>query len=102
MNPAKKAYLERIRSESSYPTFRSLVKVIAVILYTFGVIVLVASLIIGLMAMANSVEHGAGIIFGGLILGISQIITGKVFQETSYMLTDIADSITDLNCRYEQ
>ena len=47
------------------------------------------------------IEGLAGV-FIGLIGGLIYIVLGKVTKEAALMLADMADSITDLNSRYEQ
>jgi hypothetical protein len=37
----------------------------------------------------------------GTVFGLIYFIVGAITKELSIMLADIADSITDLNCRYE-
>jgi hypothetical protein len=98
MNTPKQNYIERIRSQSAYPTFRSLIRIIAVLFYVLGALAILG----GLAGMANQGSSGILALFGGIVSGIICIVIGRVTQEAASMLADIADSITDLNCRYEQ
>jgi hypothetical protein len=98
MNTPKQKYIERIRSQSAYPTFRSLIGIIAILFYVLGALAILG----GLGGMANQGSSGIVVLFGGIVSGIICIVIGRVTQETASMLADIADSITDLNCRYEQ
>jgi hypothetical protein len=102
MNPTKQAYLQRIRSQSSYPTFRSLIGIFALLLYILGAVCILGGIIGGLGAMAKQGASGLVVIVVGFIAGAIYIIMGKVVREASSMLADIADSVTDLNSRYEQ
>jgi hypothetical protein len=43
---------------------------------------------------------GLAVILGG-VFGIIYFVLGAIIEEVSIMLADIADSVTDLNCRYE-
>jgi hypothetical protein len=98
MNSPKQKYIERIRSQSAYPTFRSLIRIIAILFYVLGALAILG----GLAGIANQGSSGILALFGGIISGIICIVVGQVTQETASILADIADSITDLNCRYEQ
>ncbi len=103
MNPAKKKYLDRIRSDSAYPAFRKAVNVITLLLYTIGAMCLLGAAIVWVSIMTKQLEgsHASAIVVG-LLLGVFYLVLGKVFREVSLMLVDVADSITDLNSRYEQ
>jgi hypothetical protein len=101
MNSPKQQYLRRIRSQSAYPTFRSLVRIIAVLFYILGALMVLGALVAGLAAMAREGFAGVLVLFGGIILGLVYIVIGRVTQEAAFMLADIADSMTDLNSRYE-
>jgi hypothetical protein len=98
MNTPKQKYIERIRSQSAYPTFRSLIGIIAILFYVLGALAILG----GQGGMANQGSSGIVVLFGGIVSGIICIVVGRVTQEPASMLADIADSITDLNCRYEQ
>jgi len=91
MNQQKEIYLHRIRSQSAYPWIRRLALVVALAFFSIAIFILVLALAFfgkfGLLAVPISI-----ILF----------IAGAVLRESSIMLADIADSITDLNCRYEQ
>ena len=98
----KQKYIQRIRSESAYPVFRSLVSTFAVLFYIFGALLIVAGLIIGFSLIAREGAAALAAMFGGVIAGLICIIIGRVSKEASFMLADLADSITDLNSRHEQ
>jgi len=97
MNLQKVAYLDRIRSQSSYPWVRRIAGLVAFIFYTLGAISIFSSLI---FAFTLGSLGGLAAVFGGLF-GIVLFVIGAIVKETSIMVADIADSITDLNCRYE-
>lgn len=101
MTTSKQTYIQRIRSTSAYPTFRTFIGIIALLLYIFGLIAIIGGVLLGLAAMQSGDQSGIIAIFLGPIVGIIYIIIGKVLKEASLMLADIADSITDLNSRYE-
>lgn len=99
---ARQKYIQRIRSESAYPVFRSLVNTFAILLYIFGALFIVAGFIIGFSLIAREGAAALAAMFGGVIAGLIYIIIGRVSKEASFMFADLADSITDLNSRYEQ
>jgi hypothetical protein len=97
MNNQKIKYLDRIRTQSSYPWVRRIAGLVAFIFYTLGSISIVSSLMV---AFTIGSLGGLTAVFGGLF-GIFLFVLGAIIKETSIMVADIADSITDLNCRYE-
>jgi VIT1/CCC1 family predicted Fe2+/Mn2+ transporter len=98
MPPHKNAYLERIRNESAYPWFRKSISLIATVITYLGTA-------IGVIAPlpAFSAFFGTGVlgVFTTVLFGLLLIAVGAILKEASIMVADIADSITDLNCRYE-
>lgn len=97
MNTQKTDYLNRIRSQSAYPWVRRIAGLVTLIFYTLGAISIFSSLI---FIFKFGGLGGISVVFGGL-LGIVLFVLGTIIKETSIMLADIADSITDLNSRYE-
>ncbi len=96
-NTQKIVCLDRIRSQSAYPWVRRIAGLVALFFYTLGMISIFGGLV------ATFTGNGAGgfaAIFGGLF-GFLLFVVGAIIKETSVMVADIADSITDLNCRYE-
>ncbi len=101
-NPAKERYIQRIRSESAYPTFRSLINLFAILLYLVAVIFIVGGLFAGLAAMSQQGAQGIGLMIGGFILGVIYYVIGRVTKEAAFMLADVADCLTDQNSRCEK
>ena len=99
MNPLKQKYLDRIRSDSAYPAFRSVVNIIALLLYAVGILLLLAGVLTGFGVVGGGTNVAA--LIGGIVLGLFYVILGKIIREVSLMLADVADSITDLNSRNE-
>jgi hypothetical protein len=97
MNAQKSQYLDRIRSHSAYPWVRRIAGLVALFFYTLGMISIFAGLI---ATFTGNGGGGLAIILGG-IFGIIYFVVGGIIKELSIMLADIADFITDLNCRYE-
>jgi len=104
MNPLREQYLDRIRSESAYPAFRGVVNIIARLFYAFGGLIIVAAIIQALIVLLKGGGMGPvgiPVTLFAVVFGLFYIVLGKVIREVSLMLADVADSITDLNSRYE-
>ena len=91
MNEQKLTYLLRSRSQSAYPWIRRLSTFVAFVFYSIALFMVVLG--VGLFGMAGLLAVPVAFLF---------VIAGAVLKEASIMLADIADSITDLNSRYEQ
>jgi hypothetical protein len=102
MDTSKQKYIQKIRSQSAYPTFRSLVRIIAILFYLVGGIILLRALVTGLAAMPREGSTGILVLLTGAVFGLFSIAIGRVTQEAASMLADIADSITDYNSRSDQ
>ena len=90
MNEQKLHYLLRIRSQSSYPWIRHLSTFVAFVFYSIALFMVMLG--VGLFGMKGLLAVPVAFLF---------VIAGAVLKEASIMLADIADSVTDLNCRYE-
>jgi hypothetical protein len=101
-NAIKIQYIERIRAESAYPAFRSLVNLSAGVSVFCGAICILVGMIfilIGMVGLFASREGGQGLILA--IAGIVLILITKASKEASLMLADLVDSITDSNSQKE-
>jgi hypothetical protein len=96
MNTQKDQYLDRIRSQSAYPWVRRIAGLVALFFYTLAAISFFGGIIIAFTGKVGAVAALLGTVFG-----LIYFIVGAITKELSIMLADIADSITDLNCRYE-
>jgi hypothetical protein len=91
MNEQKLTYLLRIRSQSAYPWIRRLSTFVAFVFYSIALFMVLLS--VGLFGMKGLLAAPVAFLF---------VIAGAVLKEASILLADIADSVTDLNSRYEQ
>jgi hypothetical protein len=91
MNEQKLHYLLRIRSQSSYPWIRRLSTFVAFVFYSIALFMVVIA--VGFFGLAGLLAAPVALLF---------VIAGAVLKEASILIADIADSVTDLNCRYEQ
>lgn len=99
MNPHKKKYLDRIRSESAYAAFRGYGHLASLVFYAFGILSIIVGAFIGFGILGGGMNLWA--LAGGLVLGFFYFVIGHLIHEGAAMLADIADSTTDLNSRYE-
>jgi hypothetical protein len=91
MNELKTKYMERVRKETAYPNARHALEIL------FYLSILVAG--IWLLVLFHSVGQKNAILF--LLYSLLTAITGYLFRELGLAILDIADSVTDLNSRYE-
>lgn len=80
-----KAYLNSIRRDTCYPTFRAFVTVATVLAYIVAALLVVAGFISG---------QDGGILVG-IVIAIVIALIAKVGQEVSLMIADIADATID-------
>ena len=80
-----KAYLNTIRADSCYPTFRAFVTIATVLGYIVAALVVVAGFVSG---------QGSGILIG-IVSAVVIALIAKVGQEVSLMIADIADATID-------
>jgi uncharacterized membrane protein (DUF485 family) len=94
MNTQKAAYLDKIRSQTLYFGARRTAVYVAIFFNVLGAICIIGGLFM--------IPETSGIsVLWGLLSGVLNFAIGAVIKETSIMVADIADSITDLNSRYE-
>ena len=77
-----KAYLNTLRADSCYPTFRAFVTVATVLAYIAAALIVVAGFVSG----------QAGGIMAGIVVAVVVALIAKVGQEVSLMIADIADA----------
>jgi len=97
MNTHKKQYIKDLRSNSAYPTYRSIIGIIAFLGYSLAVIIALATSIVGAIMMTQSVLQGLSIMGIGLLNSAIIFILAKFSKEKSLIIADIGDSITEAN-----
>lgn len=97
MNPEKQQYLDRIRANTAYPTYRGIIGIIAVLGYALAGLQGLAALITGFGSMGQSFLAGLGILIGGLIIAALIFLGARFWKEGALILVDIGDSITEAN-----
>lgn len=94
----KDDYVDQIRLDSMYPTFRLLIKIVAFLLYLVGFLTILGALVVAAFGGGRGSTPLVTAI-GGTVIGIVQIVVGKFFGEASVMLADIADSTLEFHSR---
>lgn len=98
-NTKKEAYLDRVATQTSYPVLRGLIAFLANLL--FGLALVCA--IIGFLGALNFSGVLAIVTFvASILIGAVVFILGRIVQEGMSLFVDLADSILDLNSRYEE
>jgi len=95
MKAAKQAHLQRIRSETAYPTYRAIINVIAVLGYILAVLSGLAALVNGFKVMGHSFIIGVVVLLIGLITAALIFVGARFWKEAALILADIGDSVTD-------
>lgn len=88
-----RAYIEVLRSESLYPTWRQLVTLVAIFWYLLAA----AALVGGVMAFKESFYAG----LGGLGMALFLAIVGRVGKELAFMLADLSDATVRMAAKTE-
>lgn len=97
MNPEKQQYLERIRSNTAYPTYHGIIGIIAMLGYALAGLRGLAALITGFGTMGQSFLGGVGILIFGLIMAALIFLGAKLWKEGALILVDFGDSIAEGN-----
>ena len=102
MNAHKTKYIDRIRKETAYPAFRAFISIISLLVIGMGfVLACVGAIGVGKALSGNFVYFELFMALIPIVIGIILAAVGLILKEASIMIADIADSITDLNYRYE-
>lgn len=87
-------FIDRLRSESQYPAFRSVVGAFCLFGYVVAVLVLVG-------AATGAWRGEFGVFLGGLVGAIAIGVFAKVAKEASLMLADLSDAMVRVAERNE-
>jgi hypothetical protein len=85
-------FIDRLRSESHYPAFRTVVGLFYLLGLAIGLIALVAACVV---VWNGGVAAGVG----GVVFGIVVLILSKVGKEVSLMMADLTDATIRLAAR---
>jgi ATP/ADP translocase len=100
MNQTKKGYVDYIRANSAYPTYRGVISIITAILMILAGLQALGALVLGLTAMKQ-----AGFLVGVMVLLMGAAFAALAFfmarfwNEAAQILADIGDSVMETNAR---
>ena len=99
MKAGKQQYLNQIRTNTSYPTYRGIIGIIAILGYLLAALNGLAVLISGFMIMGDSFIAGAGVIVGGLLIAGLIFLGARFWKEAALIIADIGDSTIETNSK---
>ena len=99
MKAGKQQYLDQIRANTAYPTYRGIIGLIAILGYLLAVLNGLGTVITGFSMMGKSFISGVGIIIGGLLIAGLIFLGTRFWKEAALILADIGDSITEANSK---
>ncbi|HEU5022596.1 MAG TPA: hypothetical protein VFT60_11920 [Bryobacteraceae bacterium] len=102
MNTSKQQYLDTIRSNSAYPTYRGVIGLIGFIFFAIAGVSAIGAVIGGLAAMSQSFITGLATLVLGLLFAALFYLFGKLYKEAALVLVDMGDSIIDSNSHARQ
>ena len=99
MKAGKQQYLNQIRTNTSYPTYRGIIGIIAILGYLLAALNGLAALISGFMMMGDSFIAGVGVIVGGLLIAGLIFLGARFWKEAALIIADIGDSTIETNSK---
>ena len=99
MKADKQQYLNQIRTNTSYPTYRGIIGIIAILGYLLAALNGLAALISGFTMMGRSFIAGVGIIVGGLLIAGLIFLGARFWKEAALIIADIGDSTIETNSK---
>jgi F0F1-type ATP synthase assembly protein I len=102
INTEKEAYLDRIKDETSYPVLRGLISVMSNILIALATVSLVVGLLLSIYFSNNSPLFAVVAFIISILISSLIYIAGRLLYEAASIFADIADSVIDLNYRYDR
>jgi hypothetical protein len=97
MASEKSQYLDRIRSNSNYPTYRKIIGLIAFLGYLFSAVNGIGAAVVGVIKMSDHFLPGLAILIGGLVVSALIFFGARFWREAALILADIGDSVIDAN-----
>ena len=102
MTSAKQQYLDALRRNSAYPTYRGVIGLVAFVFYAIAAVSALGALIGGLGAMTRSFITGLGTLIVGLLFAVLFFLMAKLYKEAALILVDMGDSIIDSNSQTQR
>ncbi|KAF0095244.1 MAG: hypothetical protein E1N59_1290 [Puniceicoccaceae bacterium 5H] len=91
----KRQYLDRIRQESAYPTFRSIITLVLYLGYAAAALAALVAVFGGIGTMFHNFGSGLGMFVGGLLYAAFLFIMARFWKEAAIIIADIGDSLLD-------
>jgi hypothetical protein len=97
MNIEKQQYLNAIRSESAYPTYRGIINLVVYVYYALAGIAVLGALSNAFSAPGFFV--GVFMLIAGLVVAAMIVVLARFFREAALILADIGDTAVDVGAR---
>jgi hypothetical protein len=97
MNSSKQQYLDAIRRNSAYPTYRGVIGLIAFVFFAIAAVTALSVVVSGIALMTRSFMGGVAAIVLGLLFAALFFLAGKLFKEAALVHVDMGDSVIDSN-----
>lgn len=99
MDASKQQYLNSIRGNTAYPTYRGFIGMITMLGYLLAGAAALGAVIGALTMMTQSFMLGLVTLVIGAVWAAVIYFVAQYFREAALVLVDMADSITDANSR---
>jgi len=99
MNALKHQYIETIRANSAYPTYRGFIGAITLLGYLLAAVVALGTLIGSLSMMSSSFALGLVVLAAGLLGAALTFLLARLWKEAAQILADIGDATVETNAR---
>jgi len=100
MKTNKQQYIDQVRSNTVYPTYRRFVGIIMILGYVLaGLLVLIALLALIEEIGVGQYRQGFAFFVGSVMAAVIIVFASRLLKEAALIFADIADSITDANSK---
>ncbi len=97
MNAGKQAYVDAIRSNTAYPTYRGIIGIITMILMIIAGLQGLGAIIGGITLMSQYGFAGFILLLVGVAFAVLTFFLAKFWKEAAQIVADIGDSAMDAN-----
>ena len=100
MKNGKQRYIEQIRTNTVYPTYRRFVGILTILGYVLAGLLVLITLLASIEAFSvGQYREGFTFFVGSVIAAVIIIFASRLLKEAALIFADIADSITDANSK---
>ena len=100
MKNDKQRYIDQIRINTAYPTFRRFAGILMIIGYVSAGVLALITLLGSIEAFSErQYREGFSFIVGAVIAAVIIVSASRLLKEAALIFADIADSITDANSK---